>query len=100
MPAPYASPKCRNPAGDTTSTSIPRARRRSTASAMNRPATSPGARGYDVVRSATFTGRSFCSTTIELPMATAIAPEERVATDPYVELVAFFDRFAEGSSAS
>jgi SAM-dependent methyltransferase len=28
-------------------------------------------------------------------MATAIAPEERVAADPYAELVAFFDRFAE-----
>ena len=28
-------------------------------------------------------------------MATAIAPDERVAADPYAELVAFFDRFAE-----
>ena len=28
-------------------------------------------------------------------MATAIAPEERVAADPYAELVAFFDRFAQ-----
>ncbi len=28
-------------------------------------------------------------------MATAIAPQERVAADPYAELVAFFDRFAE-----
>ena len=27
-------------------------------------------------------------------MATAIAPQERVAADPYAELVAFFDRFA------
>jgi SAM-dependent methyltransferase len=29
------------------------------------------------------------------PMATAIAPEERVGTDPYAELAAFFDRFAD-----
>jgi SAM-dependent methyltransferase len=28
-------------------------------------------------------------------MATAIAPQERVAADPYAELVAFFDRFAQ-----
>jgi SAM-dependent methyltransferase len=28
-------------------------------------------------------------------MATAIAPQERVAADPYAELVAFFDRFAD-----
>src|SRR5207253_2545939 len=56
-PAPYAMPKCRNDAGDTTSTSTPRARNRSTASATKRPAGSTGERGYEVVRTATLTSR-------------------------------------------
>ena len=54
MPCPYASPKCRNDAGETTSTSTPAARRCSTASRTNAPATSSGPRGYDVVRTTTF----------------------------------------------
>ena len=54
MPCPYASPKCRNEAGETTSTSTPAARRCSTASRTNAPATSSGPRGYDVVRTTTF----------------------------------------------
>ena len=45
MPAPKAIPKWRNDAGDTTSTSTSRARRRSTASATKRPAASPSNRG-------------------------------------------------------
>jgi SAM-dependent methyltransferase len=32
-------------------------------------------------------------------MATAIAPDERVAADPYAELVEFFDRFADEEAA-
>ena len=56
IPWPYASPKCRNDAGETTSTSTPRSRTCSTASATKRPATSAGPRGYDVVRTRTRTG--------------------------------------------
>ena len=59
MPAPYASPKCGNEAGETTSISVPASRRRSTASATKRPAVSASERGYDVARTTTFT-RSRC----------------------------------------
>ena len=54
MPCPYASPKWRNEAGETTSTSTPGDRSASTASRTNTPATSSGPRGYDVVSTATF----------------------------------------------
>ncbi len=53
IPWPYARPKCRNDAGETTSTSTPAARRCSTASRTNTPATSSGVRGYEVVRTRT-----------------------------------------------
>src|ERR671923_1419829 len=51
-------PYVRNCSGPTTSTSTPRARTRSTASATNRPAESPGKRGYDVVSTPTRINRS------------------------------------------
>ena len=60
IPRPYAIPKCRKVAGDTTSTSTPRARTRSTASATKRPAESSGPRGYDVVRTRDFHARNVC----------------------------------------
>src|SRR5204863_3507597 len=47
--------KCRNSAGETTATSTPRARTCSTASATKRPAGSSAERGYDVVKTTTFT---------------------------------------------
>ena len=74
IPEPYASPKCGKSAGDTTSTSSPRPRSRSTASAMKRPATSPGSRGYDVVRTTTRMGRHSARLPSVSLMATAVAP--------------------------
>ena len=59
IPCPYARPKCRNDAGETTSTSTPRARTCSTASATKRPAGSSGERGYEVVRTGTFTRETY-----------------------------------------
>src|SRR3954469_3521578 len=59
IPCPYASPKCLNDAGETTSTSTPRPRTCSTASATKRPAGSSGERGYDVVSTTTFTRETY-----------------------------------------
>ena len=54
-PWPYAIPKWWKESGETTSTVSPATRSRSTASATKRPTTSSGERGYDVVRTTTFT---------------------------------------------
>src|SRR5436309_2968371 len=48
-------PKCGKSCGETTRTSIPRARTASTESATKPPAASPGWRGYEVVRTSSLT---------------------------------------------
>ncbi len=58
MPSPYATPKSRKLAGDTTRTSTPAARRCSTPSRTNAPAMSPSWRGYDVVSTTTRMARA------------------------------------------